>query len=98
MRPYSRAYHGTWGIDLATVEAALTPRTRAIVVVNPNNPAGSYVKRGDLAELARLCRGRDLALISDEVFSAYALTADPESVSTLAAKGTKRPSSGRASV
>ena len=80
---------------MATVEAALTPRTRAIVVVNPNNPAGSYVKRGDLAELARLCRGRDLALISDEVFSAYALTADPESVSTLAATdGCLTPSMG----
>ncbi|MDE3168344.1 MAG: pyridoxal phosphate-dependent aminotransferase [Acidobacteriota bacterium] len=84
VRPYSLVYHGTWGIDLAGVEAAIGPRTRAIVLVNPNNPTGSYVKRAELDELARMCRARGIALVSDEVFSDYALTGDPRRVSTLA--------------
>ena len=57
--------------------AALTPRTRAIVLVNPNNPTGSYVKRGELAALTALCAQRDIALISDEVFADYALPKMP---------------------
>jgi aspartate/methionine/tyrosine aminotransferase len=84
VRTYSLAYHGRWSIDLATVEAAVSPRTRAIVLVNPNNPTGSYFKQGELAELVRLCRARDIALLSDEVFSDYAFAPDPERVATLA--------------
>ena len=84
VRPYSLAYHGGWGIDLAALEAALTAKTRAIVLVNPNNPTGSYIKRNELTELVRLCRARDLALISDEVFSDYALGSGRDRVATLA--------------
>lgn len=84
VRTYSLAYHGAWGIDLATVEAALSPRTRAIVLVNPNNPTGSYLKTPELAELVRICRAHDIALLSDEVFSDYAFAADPARVATLA--------------
>ncbi len=84
VRPYSLVYHGTWGIDLPGVEAAIGPRTRAIVLVNPNNPTGSYVKRSELSELVRMCRARGIALVSDEVFSDYALTGDPSRVATLA--------------
>ena len=47
-------------------------RTRAVVLVNPNNPTGSYVKRAELAALTQLAAARGLALISDEVFSDYA--------------------------
>ena len=84
VRTYSLAYHGAWGVDMPTVEAALSPRTRAIVLVNPNNPTGSYLKSAELIELMRLCRERDLALLSDEVFSDYAFAADPVRVATLA--------------
>ena len=55
VRQYSLAYHGGWSIDLHSVEQALSPRTRAIVLVNPNNPTGSYVKRGELAGLTAFC-------------------------------------------
>jgi aspartate/methionine/tyrosine aminotransferase len=81
---YSLRYHGGWNIDLHSVERALTPRTRAIVLVNPNNPTGSYVKRSELIELTALCAQRDIALISDEVFADYKLTEDPDRVTTLA--------------
>jgi alanine-synthesizing transaminase len=84
VRPYPLVYHGGWSIDLHGVEAALTPRTRAIVLVNPNNPTGSYVKRGELSALTALCARHDVALISDEVFADYALGDDSDRVTTLA--------------
>jgi len=84
VRSYPLVYHGGWGMDLTELEAALTPRTRAIVLVNPNNPTGSYLKRGELEQLAGICRSRDVALISDEVFADYALGPDPARINTLA--------------
>jgi alanine-synthesizing transaminase len=83
VRQYPLAYHGAWSIDLDGLEAAITPRTRAIVLVNPNNPTGSYIKRDELIVLSRLCRQHALALISDEVFADYALTEDPARVSSV---------------
>jgi aspartate/methionine/tyrosine aminotransferase len=84
VRQYRLEYHGGWSIDLHAVERALTPRTRAIVLVNPNNPTGSYVKRGELSALTALCARRGVALISDEVFADYAFTEDADRVATLA--------------
>ncbi|MEO8373534.1 MAG: pyridoxal phosphate-dependent aminotransferase, partial [Candidatus Solibacter sp.] len=84
VRQYPLVYHGGWSIDLEALEAMVDNRTRAIVLVNPNNPTGSYVKRGELDSLAAICRERGIALISDEVFADYALTEDGERVSTLA--------------
>jgi aspartate/methionine/tyrosine aminotransferase len=85
VRQYLLAYHGAWSIDVAALEAAVTPRTRAIVLVNPNNPTGSYLKRDELDVLIRVAKEHDLALISDEVFADYALTEDTRRVRTLAA-------------
>jgi alanine-synthesizing transaminase len=53
VRPYPLVYHGAWTIDLDGLAAAITDRTRAIVVVHPNNPTGSYVKRAELDALVR---------------------------------------------
>jgi aspartate/methionine/tyrosine aminotransferase len=83
-RTYRLAWHGEWSIDFDDLARALTSRTRAIVLVNPNNPTGSFVKPGELTELARLARSRGLALISDEVFSDYALPPAGASHATLA--------------
>jgi aspartate/methionine/tyrosine aminotransferase len=85
VRPYPLVYHGGWSIDLDSLAAAVTERTRAVVLVNPNNPTGSYVKRAELETLSRLCAQRRVALISDEVFSDYALgeAPDEERVATL---------------
>jgi len=83
-RQYPLVYHGGWSIDLEGLAAAVTERTRAVVVVHPNNPTGSYVKRAELEALVRLCRERDMALISDEVFSGYAFAPDPSRAGTLA--------------
>ena len=75
----SRCAHTRWSTMAAgpsiwtSLAAAVTERTRAVVLVNPNNPTGSYVKRAELETLSRLCAQRRVALISDEVFSDYAL-------------------------
>ena len=66
---YQLAYDGAWHIDFDSLRRAVNARTRAIVLVSPNNPTGSFVKRDELARLAEF----GLPLISDEVFSAFEL-------------------------
>jgi alanine-synthesizing transaminase len=80
---YPLVYHAGWEIDFDALARKITPRTRVIVVVNPNNPTGSYLKKSELSELTDLCRRHDLAILSDEVFSDYALADDPRRVASL---------------
>ncbi len=80
--PYPLLYDHGWQIDFHSLQKALTPLTRAVVVVNPNNPTGSYGSESDLRELNSLGREHDLALIADEVFLDYGL--DGKSHSSLA--------------
>lgn len=70
---YRLRYAGEWIVDFASLEAALTPRTRAIVVVNPNNPTGSFLRPAEQERLLAFCAARRLTLIADEVFEEYAL-------------------------
>jgi len=77
VRQYPLVYHGGWSIDMDALTAAISARTRAVVVVHPNNPTGSYVKRGELEALARLCAERGIAILSDEVFHDYPLPGGP---------------------
>ena len=70
---YPLAWHGAWTIDLPALRAAADARARAIVVVNPNNPTGSFLAPGDHEALTALCRERGLRLIVDEVFNDYPL-------------------------
>ena len=63
--------HG-WQIDPEGFRRAITPQTRAIVLVNPNNPTGHFTKPWEAEAVARLCREFDLSLIVDEVFLDYA--------------------------
>jgi alanine-synthesizing transaminase len=69
---YPLLYDHGWQIDFHSLHKALTERTRAVVVVHPNNPTGSFVKAQELLELNGLCRERFLAIIADEVFLDYA--------------------------
>ncbi|HEX3819525.1 MAG TPA: pyridoxal phosphate-dependent aminotransferase [Candidatus Sulfotelmatobacter sp.] len=71
--PYPLIYDHGWQIDFHSLEKAVSPRTRAAVVVHPNNPTGSYAKPGEIEMLNSICRKRDLALIVDEVFLDYEL-------------------------
>ncbi len=77
--PYPLVYYGSWRIDVAALRAAAGPRTRAVIVVNPNNPTGSFLAADDHQALTAVCRERDLRLIVDEVFNRYPIDPFPGS-------------------
>ena len=82
--PYRLAYDGAWHVDLASLRAAVTPRTRAVVTVSPNNPTGSFLKKAELDAIGAM----GLPIVSDEVFARYALREDPtRATSALEASG-----------
>jgi alanine-synthesizing transaminase len=83
VRTYALEYHGTWSPDVPALAAEVGERTRAILVVSPNNPTGSFLGRDDLAGLAGLCRERGLALVGDEVFADYPIDPRPDRVGVL---------------
>jgi aspartate/methionine/tyrosine aminotransferase len=70
--PYPLLYDHGWQIDFASLSATLTPRSRAVMVVHPNNPTGSFVKSHEAAELTEICAARQMAIVADEVFLDYA--------------------------
>ena len=85
--PYPLIYDHGWQIDFPSLEKAVTPRTRGVVVVHPNNPTGSYVQAHELTLLNKFClahgskkessKKENLALIVDEVFLDYAHNGKP---------------------
>jgi alanine-synthesizing transaminase len=68
---YQLIYDHGWQIDLEEIRRKVTPRTRAIALVHPNNPTGHYTKGWEREALESLCREYGLALIVDEVFLDY---------------------------
>jgi alanine-synthesizing transaminase len=76
VRQYPLFYDHGWHIDTGALRNAVQPRTRAIVVVNPNNPTGSFLKHAELDILDEI----GVPVISDEVFADYPLRSDPERI------------------
>jgi hypothetical protein len=83
LRPYRLSYDGSWFIDFSSLEAAVSTRTRAIILVNPNNPTGSFLQRREFERLRDFALEHSLPLISDEVFVEYGFGESGERVSTL---------------
>jgi len=77
---YPLVYNHGWRIDLEALRARLSPRTRAILVVHPNNPTGSFIRQSELEFLLDRCRERSLALVADEVFADYPFQDDARRV------------------
>lgn len=75
LRPYPLFHDHGWWIDFDRLEAAIGPRTRAVLVVHPNNPTGHWTGSGERERLEELCARHRLALIVDEVFLDYPLDA-----------------------
>jgi aspartate/methionine/tyrosine aminotransferase len=69
--PYPLLYDHGWQIDLDSLHKAATVRSRAVILVHPNNPTGSYVSAPETAALNAFCSDRGLSLIVDEVFLDY---------------------------
>jgi alanine-synthesizing transaminase len=78
LRHYELHYIHTsgWRIDFDSVEKSVAPNTRAIILVSPNNPTGSFTKLSEVERLNAICARHDLALIADEVFSDYGFEDD----------------------
>ena len=74
---YPLVYDHGWQIDFVSLRAALTPRSRGVLVVHPNNPTGSFVKGNEAAELGQICAERDMAIVADEVFLDYTSGSEP---------------------
>jgi aspartate/methionine/tyrosine aminotransferase len=87
LTPYPLVYDGRWRIDMGGLRTAIGARARALVVINPNNPTGSFVRPGEREALGDLCRALGLALIADEVFADYAFEPGGDRVPTLAGTG-----------
>jgi hypothetical protein len=69
--PYRLLYDGSWFIDFASLQAAISEHTRAVVIVNPNNPTGSFLKGQETAMLLEIAQKHNLPIIADEVFMDY---------------------------
>ncbi|HEY0705136.1 MAG TPA: pyridoxal phosphate-dependent aminotransferase [Candidatus Acidoferrales bacterium] len=70
--PYALVYDHGWQIDFHGLQNSITARTRAVIVVHPNNPTGHFTKPAEIAELNRICAAGNLAIIADEVFLDFA--------------------------
>lgn len=73
IKPYFSHYkpESGWSIDISSIQASISPSTAAIIVVNPNNPTGAFLKQDEFESLQKICTHHDLALIVDEVFLDY---------------------------
>lgn len=76
--PYGLFYDHGWHLDGEALRRRITPRTRAVALVHPNNPTGHFTKAAERRELEAICAEHGLALIVDEVFLDYGLADDVE--------------------
>jgi alanine-synthesizing transaminase len=70
---YPLVYDYGWQIDFHALEQVITPRTRGVIVVNPNNPTGHFCKAEEMRKLTEICTAREIAIVADEVFLDFAL-------------------------
>jgi alanine-synthesizing transaminase len=75
LRPFQFVFDHGWQIDFQSLRAAIGPRTRAVLLVHPNNPTGNFVSVSEAKQLNALCEEHQLALVIDEVFLDYQLRA-----------------------
>lgn len=86
--PMTFSEAGGWGLDLDALRAAVTPRTRALLLNSPYNPTGTVFSRGELAEIVALARQHDLWIISDEVYDELYFGGRPTALRELAPERT----------
>jgi len=84
LRHYRLVYDGEWHIDFEMLQSAMTSRTRAIVLVHPNNPTGSYIKQNEFERVCAIAAHYHCAVIVDEVFQPYSLFPDIHRANILA--------------
>lgn len=87
LRPYALGYDGEWHVSPSAIEARIDDRTRAIVIVNPNNPTGSFLKAEEGRSLLDVSAASAIPIVSDEVFADFWIGDDPRRVATVAGEG-----------
>ena len=80
--PYPLVYDDGWQVDLEALASRWESRVRAVLVVHPNNPTGSYIRTRERDRMIEICHPSGAAIIADEVFADYGLAADPERMVT----------------
>src|SRR6267154_2460419 len=70
---YPLFYDHGWHIDTHALKQAITPQTRGVIVVHPNNPTGHFTRPEETAQLNQICSARQMAIIADEVFLDFSL-------------------------
>jgi alanine-synthesizing transaminase len=73
---YPLFYDEGWHIDFHSLEQAITPRARGVIVVNPNNPTGHFSRPQEMSRLTQLCCLGEMAIIADEVFLDFQIGGD----------------------
>jgi aspartate/methionine/tyrosine aminotransferase len=68
---YPLVYDDGWRVDLVAFESVIMENPKAVVLVNPNNPTGSFIKPAEMETIGALCRSQSVPIISDEVFLDY---------------------------
>jgi len=71
LRPFRLVYDHGWQVDFAALIKAISSRTRAVILVHPNNPTGHFVSESEAEQLQQLCLEREIALVVDEVVFDY---------------------------
>lgn len=83
---YNLLYDGEWYVDFDSIKRNISKNTKAILLIHPNNPTGSYIKKEEYKTLVEICASHNLALIADEVFLDYSFYEDESRVNSLADK------------
>jgi alanine-synthesizing transaminase len=77
LKCYRLAYDGEWHVHLDSLREVITPKTRAIVLLHPNNPTGSFIRTNERDAINRIATSHNIPLIVDEVFHAYSFDGNP---------------------
>ena len=80
--PYRLEYHGRWAIDFGSIAEGWNPDVRVVLAVSPNNPTGSVASAAELQRLGAICAAANAALVIDEVFADYPISAPIPSSAT----------------
>src|SRR5205807_852625 len=86
LNPYELNEDDGWQPDLTDITRKISPRTRGIVLINPNNPTGSVCSRARLESVAELARRHNLVIFADEIYDKLILDNDPHTAMAAVAR------------
>jgi len=82
-RPVPSIWHDGWNMDVQGIEDACDAKTKAIVIVNPNNPTGQFLTKAEWKGLNDVAAKKKLPIIADEVFACYPIEPQQEAIGSI---------------